>query len=95
MSNMESLEEHMEVLLQAHHIFEERSRVRGDHWAEYGIDEHMRQIEGKVGRLRMIAKMDRQPIDKDFDEALDIINYAAFVARLLLRQIGETNATEV
>lgn len=94
----------LEVLAAAMDIYEERSRVRGETWAEFDYHDCIHHLRSKLARLQNAAQLlarlgatsgdpavdpdetrDRydELVDAMEDDALDVINYAAFLVRHL------------
>lgn len=91
----------LEVLVSALDIYEERSRVRGETWAEFDHHDCIHHLNSKMARLRNAAQLlagrsaaaargdevDEGVTDELIsameDDALDVINYAAFLVRHL------------
>src|SRR4051812_42477828 len=91
----------LEVLASALDIYEERSRVRGETWAEFDHHDCIHHLSSKLARLKNAAQLlagraaaasrgdevDETVTDELLsameDDALDVINYAAFLVRHL------------
>ena len=81
---VESLRQQAIVLDKALLIFEERNRIRGDLWRESGPQRNIDMAKQKLARLeRSLELGNGKPIDEEafLDDALDCINFTAFVIR--------------
>lgn len=71
-------------------IFLNRTAVRGDHWVENPVQTHIDMISVKNGRIEYLNRIaqGRQLTSAERDDlvdnALDVANFAAFIARKYL-----------
>ena len=77
------------MLERANSIFLEKSHVRGQMWLEFPPSDKIRELRERVTRLEhayanRTAKVDEIMIE----DALDIINYAAFFIKQIERGMG-------
>ena len=72
--------DHWNVFIEAHKIHVERTKVRGDLWRVDGIVKMAMVAEDKARRIRYALE---NGLDPELDDAYDLVNYAAFVARLI------------
>lgn len=77
-----------DVFSRALEVFKERSHVRGDLWAKFDIKDAQTHIASKLARITAAVERyqrgdaGKQAIeDAISDDAIDIINYAAFIVR--------------
>ncbi len=77
-----------DVLVRAFEIFRERSHVRGDLWKDFHVKDAQHHISSKQARIsKAIERADSGVLGltefeiEVVDDALDIINYAAFIVR--------------
>lgn len=77
-----------DVLVRGFEIFRERSQSRGDLWKDFHIQDATHHIASKLARITAAVQRADQGIlgQQEFeqitaDDALDIINYAAFIVR--------------
>lgn len=78
----------MSILMQAMSIFQDRERTRQEVWKEYGPADKAMHIRSKAARIAKITELDDVDNRDGVDEALDLINYAAFY----VRQVEEVEA---
>lgn len=100
----ESMLQQVEVIAEALDIYQERSKVRGETWAEFDHHDCIHHMSSKLARLKNAAQLlAALPVRDDLgpgaeververvdalvsameDDALDMINYAAFLVRHL------------
>jgi hypothetical protein len=79
--------EHQRVLDRANLIFLEKSRVRGQMWLEFPPSDKIRELRERVTRLENAYKLEPDALIKEtmIGDALDIINYSAFLIKQLER----------
>jgi hypothetical protein len=88
----ESELQQFDVFVRSFEIFKERSVVRGDLWAKFEAKDAFRNMESKMARIGHAGKeLEEIGFDSDeklkpieealVDDALDVINYAAFLIR--------------
>lgn len=79
--------QHLEVLEEAQALFAERSEVRGDLWRQFPISDKVRELRERVSRMESILNVKKMRPDvaraELRKEALDHINYAAFIIKQL------------
>jgi hypothetical protein len=75
--------DHWAVLADAHHIHVDRTKVRGEQWRIEGLLKMATVAEDKARRMRLAIEQGLVP---QVDDALDLINYGAFCARLIQDQ---------
>jgi hypothetical protein len=75
-------EEYLLVLSKAIRIREERRKIYGDTFTKDTIEFLIAQIENKLKRIKLHLqnKTEINSIEKAEDNALDMINYAIFIA---------------
>jgi len=91
-------DEHARVLNRAHQIFLDKSVLRGQMWIEFPPSDKIRELRERVRRLtegyQLIRFEDTTPGPEDpnhairdavIEDALDTINYAAFLIKQLER----------
>lgn len=81
----------MRTLLDAFLKFRERNDLRENLWAEFPASDAVHHARSKIARVEaMVAKLERDAFPNGrrgeleaeiLDDSLDLINYAAFVAR--------------
>jgi hypothetical protein len=76
---MAAFDTHEDVFDQAWGIYVERYETYGDAWAEHDLDDALMHIDSKAARVRAAAKAGNKPAA--IDNALDLMNYAAFLIR--------------
>jgi hypothetical protein len=69
------------VMNEALLIFQERERSRGGLWMQTGYPDSALHIKSKALRLNQAVAMGAAEGEEAIDEALDVINYAAFYVR--------------
>lgn len=84
----ESERQQFDVLYRAFEVFRDRNNVRGDLWKDFDIGDPLHHMAGKLARIRKaMERLDSGAIGKQVfedevaDDALDVINYAAFIVR--------------
>lgn len=82
-------------MLQSFDIFVERSKYRGDLWAEFDAEDSLHHCRSKLARIEALVLRTKDPKYNDRPESLakfkeealddihDLINYAVFTARHL------------
>jgi len=85
-------DEHARVLNRAHRIFLDKSLVRGQMWMEFPPSDKIRELRERVTRLENGYQQIRfEDIPNEtikmylIEDALDMINYAAFFIKQLER----------
>lgn len=91
-------EEHARVLNRAHRIFLDKSILRGQMWMEFPPSDKLRELRERVTRLdhayQQVRFEDTTPGPEDpfavvkacmIEDALDLINYAAFFIKQIER----------
>ena|SRR5215831_4861857 len=91
-------DEHARVLNRAHRIFLDKSLVRGQMWLEFPPSDKLRECNERVRRLenayQQVRFEDTTPGPEDpnstvravmIEDALDLINYAAFFIKQIER----------
>lgn len=75
--------EQMSVFLDCMQLFQERNAKYGDLWKEYGWRGNLLHVQSKAARVRKVWWDSKDPFghNADIDDALDLINYAAFFIR--------------
>jgi hypothetical protein len=87
----------LDIMSRSMKIFQERNATYGDLWASQPFTDSVNHINSKHKRLEQFAKQLQERAEEGYaddpallqvalDTALDIINYAAFFARLLTDQ---------
>jgi len=76
--------EHRAVLDRANSIYMGKSMVRGQMWLEFPPSDKIRELRERVTRLEH-AYANGATIDVMVEDALDMINYAAFLVKQLER----------
>jgi hypothetical protein len=90
MSANEFDDEHARVLNRAHRIFIDKSKLRGQMWMEFPPSDKIRELRERVTRLENGYQRIRWTEDDIMkaaliEDALDMINYAAFFIKQLER----------
>lgn len=70
--------EHTNVLLEAYQIYAEREKERGSMWIDEGRD---KAVECASDKVRRLLHQINKGLPFNEDDALDVINYAAFAIR--------------
>jgi hypothetical protein len=83
--------QHSEVLSRALEVFKERNRVRKDLWARHDPEDQIRMVIEKAERVRVNLADAAPDLDIALDDAIDGINYFAFVIRLLTGETPDDN----
>lgn len=71
-----------DVLEEAFKIYMDRNGDRADAWKDAGYKGQLVEMRKKLDRLWAGWRVGRKPTTKDIDEALDLINAAAFYVQL-------------
>lgn len=71
--------EHFQVLWAAMNLFDNRNSRYRDNWRRYGWRDSLHHCRSKLSRMFSLFGSDDP--NKDLDDALDLINYAAFFIR--------------
>jgi hypothetical protein len=79
----QSAAQQAEVLSKAFEIFKERNRVRKDLWARHDPLDHIRMVMEKAQRVEINIMDDAPNLEIAIDDALDGINFLAFIVRKL------------
>lgn len=79
MRQQAALDAHNDVFERAWAIYHERYRTYGDAWAEYDLADALLHITSKAARIKAAAEGGHK--DVAVDNALDLINYSAFLIR--------------
>lgn len=88
--------EHMDVLMEANRVYKNASCVRGQMWLEFPPSDKIRELRERVTRIehayeRFEAADDcqhedaRRLQDAISEDAIDLINYAAFLVKQIKR----------
>ena len=85
--------EHLNVLMEAHEIFVQKSKVRGQMWLNHPPSDKIREIGERAERmanalpLLQTGNIPRKEEIREIiiEDALDVINYADFLIKLLRR----------
>lgn len=100
MTDVSEFARHRRTLHRALEIFEERSAVRGDLWANVDpqrlidmIEEKHRRVNAAMGIMRRAEDEGRQPqlLEVAVDDLLDIINFAVFAVRHIEGDLPDTS----
>lgn len=78
-----SARQHANTLNDSLEIFIERNGIRKDLWARYGAEAHLAMAREKMLRVEINLEDGAPNIDVAIDDALDCINFMAFVVRRL------------
>lgn len=70
-----------EVMEDALRIYKQRERTRGGLWKDFGPEEDAMHMRSKAARVHAIIFNPSVPNNDALDDALDLINYAAFLVR--------------
>lgn len=93
-NELDDATQHLDVLMEAHRLFLDRSQVRGDMWRQFPPSDKVRELRERITRVESAFPMMQmelvQPQNSSIAgiiraDALDIINYAAF----LIKQLDE------
>lgn len=85
---LDALTQQESVFNQALVIYEERSDLRGEVWAEFGPEDALMHCESKVARIKAGLSLIEGPNadrvrEAVIDDVLDLVNYAGFLHRHL------------
>lgn len=75
--SQQDLQQQLAIFDDAQLIYIKRSKERGQMWKEMGIDDAVHHLKSKAERVFVLHHND---MDAE-DDALDLINYAAFFLR--------------
>jgi hypothetical protein len=81
MRKVAALDTHSDVFDKAWGIYLERYNTYGDAWAEYPLEDALLHITSKAARVKAAAETGNT--EAAIDNALDLINYSAFLVRRL------------
>jgi hypothetical protein len=77
MTTIDYESEHQRVFKRAHDIYVAKSQVRGQLWLHFPPSDKIRELRERVARLEQ-AYANEANVDIMVEDALDLINYAAF-----------------
>jgi hypothetical protein len=85
--------EHRKILDRANQIFIDKSHVRGQMWLEFPPSDKIRELRERVTRIENAYTINEEGRAKDdsvwmmaiVEDALDVINYAAFLIKQIER----------
>jgi hypothetical protein len=93
MSQLDFASEHRRVLDRANQIYIDKSHVRGQMWLEFPPSDKIRELRERVTRIENAYSINEEGRAEDdsvwmmaiVEDALDVINYAAFLIKQIER----------